>query len=159
MSGLYEYSSGIEPGWIDYNGHLRDAYYTVILSSGIDALMDHLGIDAAYRSATRNTLYTLEMHLRFLREVKAQDRVLVRMRILDADRKRIHLASELLRAGSSEAAATAEFMLLHVHQGVETVTTVPFPPPIEAAVSALQRAGADLPPFSLGSRRMGLRPA
>ncbi len=158
MSGVFEYSSGIEPGWIDYNGHLRDAYYTVILSSGIDALMDHLGIDAAYRSATHNTLYSLEMHLRFLHEVKARDRVLVRMRILDADRKRIHLASELLREGSDEAAATAEFMLLHVNQGA-TVSTVPFPPQIEAAVSALHRAGATLPPFSLGSRRMGLRPS
>ena len=53
----------IEPDWIDYNGHLRDAYYVVVLSDATDALMDHLGLDAAYRARTRCTLYTLEMHL------------------------------------------------------------------------------------------------
>ena len=33
----------ILPEWIDYNGHLRDAYYGLVLSHAIDELMDHLG--------------------------------------------------------------------------------------------------------------------
>jgi len=32
--------------------------------------MDHLGLDEAYRKSTRCTLYTLEMHIHFLHEVK-----------------------------------------------------------------------------------------
>ena len=41
------YRCGIEPQWIDYNGHLRDAYYTLVFSQAIDALMDEIGLDAA----------------------------------------------------------------------------------------------------------------
>ena len=146
----------LEPGWIDYNGHLRDGYYAVILSAAIDELMDRLGIDAAYRKRTGNTLYTLEMHLRFLREVKLGEELVVAVRILDADRKRIHAGLELLTGGRDEPAAAAEFMLLHVHQG-ESVGAAPFPPEVESAIADWRARSASDAPFALGSRRMGLR--
>ena len=34
------YSTAVDPAWIDYNGHLRDGYYGVIMSLACDALMD-----------------------------------------------------------------------------------------------------------------------
>ena len=40
------------------------------MSQATDALMDHLGLDAAYRTRTHCTLYTLEMHIHYLQEVK-----------------------------------------------------------------------------------------
>ena len=63
----------VEPAWIDYNGHLRDAYYGLVMSYAIDDIMDHLGLDAPYRERTRCTLYTLELHMRYLHEVKSTD--------------------------------------------------------------------------------------
>ena len=77
-------------GLIDYNGHLRDAYYVLILSLATDALMDRIGLDAAYRARTHCTLYTLEMHVHYLHEVKQSDTVLVKLRVLGADHKRLH---------------------------------------------------------------------
>ncbi len=56
------YRTALAPEWIDYNGHLRDAYYGLIASLACDALMDRLRLDAGYRERTRNTLYTVEMH-------------------------------------------------------------------------------------------------
>ena len=53
------YRAQLLPEWIDYNGHVRDAYYGLVLSYAIDDIMDHLGLDAAYRERTRCTLYTL----------------------------------------------------------------------------------------------------
>jgi acyl-CoA thioester hydrolase len=73
-------------------------------------------LDAAYRKASGCTLYTLEMHLHFLSEVKREDTVQVALRILAADAKRIHAALELSRTGDSTVAAAAEVMLLHVRQ-------------------------------------------
>ena len=61
------------PEWIDYNGHLRDAYYVLVLSYAVDDVMDHLGLDAAYRERTHCTLYTLELHMHYLHEVKSTD--------------------------------------------------------------------------------------
>ncbi|MFI4868618.1 MAG: thioesterase family protein [Steroidobacterales bacterium] len=148
--------TAILPAWIDYNGHLRDAYYALILSQASDALMDRLGMDAAYRAATGNTLYTVEMHIHYLREVHASDIVVVSVRLLGADHKRIHAAFDLGCEGQSAQAATAEFMLLHVHQG-EAVSTTPFPPEIAAAIGTLAPANADAPWPGPGSRRMELR--
>src|SRR5262250_2863386 len=119
MSGVTVYRTGVAPEWIDYNGHLRDAYYSLIVSLACDALMDRLGLDEAYRTRTRATLYTLEMHMHFLREVKQTDVVEVAVRILGTDRKRIHAAFDLRVARYPDPVATAELMLLHVCQGDE----------------------------------------
>ena len=150
------YRTAIAPEWIDYNGHLRDAYYALIVSYASDALMDRLGMDAAYRVATGNTLYTVEMHIHYLREIHHSDIVIVSARLLGADHKRIHAAFDITCEGQTAPAATAEFMLLHVHQG-DTLTTVAFEPTIASAIGALALSSADTPWPGPGSRRMGLR--
>src|SRR5271167_3762977 len=137
MDALKIYSTTVLPEWIDYNGHLRDAYYGLVLSYACDELMDHLGIDAAYRQSTHCTLYTLEEHLHFLHEVKSSDDLGVSSSILDFDRKRIHVGCRFICSRLSEQVATAEMMLLHVHQG-EKVGVVPFPDEVSAKLAALQ---------------------
>jgi acyl-CoA thioester hydrolase len=156
VAGLPLYQTAILPEWIDYNGHLRDAYYGLILSLAIDALMERIGVDAAYRQRTGCTLYTLETHLHYLHEVKQDDTVMVTLRIAGADAKRIHAALELLRAGHNGVAASAEAMLLHVCQQSESVHSTHFPPPIAAAIAQLQAASAGLQPEAPGSRRLQL---
>ena len=156
MAGIPLYQTAILPEWIDYNGHLRDAYYGLIVSHAVDALMDRVGLDAAYRQRTGCTLYTLEMHIHFLHEVKQADMVMVTLRIPGADAKRIHAAFELLRAGENGVAASAEAMLLHVRQQGESVRSTPFPPAIAAAITQLQAASAAMQPDAPGSRRLQL---
>ena len=155
MAGVPIFRTGIEPAWIDYNGHLRDAYYGLIVSYAIDALMDRIGLDQAYRDRTGCTLYTLEMHIHYLQEVKSTATVATDVRILGADRKRIHAAFDLRCDPATESAATAEVMLLQVRQG-EAVASAPFAPAILAAIEELQRASAELPPAGHGSRRIQL---
>jgi acyl-CoA thioester hydrolase len=159
VAGVLIYETAILPEWIDYNGHLRDAYYTLIVSLACDALMDRLGMDAAYRERTSCTLYTLEMHVHYLHEVKATDTALVRVRIVGADHKRIHADFEMMRAGTADTAATAEVMLLHVRQQQGAVASAPFPPAVAAAIAQLVTATAGMPAGGPGSRRMELRAA
>src|SRR5215475_13818804 len=117
VSGVRVFRTAVAPEWIDYNGHLRDAYYSLIVSLACDAFMDRIGLDEAYRTRTRCTLYTLEMHIRFLKEVKQTDIVEVSVRILEADRKRIRAAFDLCCGRSPDPVASAEQTLLHVYQG------------------------------------------
>jgi acyl-CoA thioester hydrolase len=117
--------------------------------------MDRLHMNEAYRERTRNTLYTVEMHIHYLREIKKSDIVLVNVRMLGADQKRIHAAFDVFRAGDPDAAASVELMLLHVNQG-ETVKTAPFPPEVADAVAALVAATAGAPEVGPGSRQMEL---
>ncbi len=149
------YKTPIAAEWIDYNGHLRDAYYGLILSLATDALMDRLGLDAPYRERTRCTLYTVEMHLHYLREVHRSDVVEVSAAILGSDAKRIHVALQLVCEGRAEPAATAEVMLLHIAQG-ETPATAPFPPHVLRAIEQFRTQWSG-PIAGPGSRRMELR--
>jgi acyl-CoA thioester hydrolase len=159
VAGVRIYETPIRAEWIDYNGHLRDAYYGLIFSEAIDALMERVGLDAAYRARTGGTLYTLEMHLHYLKEVKQADTAVVTLRLLGVDSKRIHAALELLRAGHSEVAASAEVMLLHVRQLEGKVVTAPLPAATSVALAAITTAAAGMEAGAPGSRRMELRPA
>jgi acyl-CoA thioester hydrolase len=150
------YSTAVDPAWIDYNGHMRDGYYGVIMSLACDALMDRLGLDERYRSETGCTLFTLEQHQHFLHEVKRDDRVEVRVRILAADRKRLHAAFDFHTAQYGDPVAAGEMMLLHVHQG-ETTASAPFPAQIAAAIETMRAATAAIASPAPGSRRIELR--
>jgi len=149
------YHCGIEPQWIDYNGHLRDAYYTLVFSQAIDALMDEVGLDPGYRARTSCTLYTLEMHVHYLNEIKSTDEISVGARAIGVDSKRIHLALALHCARLAEPAALGEFMLLHVQQA-PTVRSAVFPPEIQQRLEQWLAADAQSPLPALGSRTMTL---
>ena len=153
---LPSHRAQILPEWIDYNGHLRDAYYTVVLSDTIDEVMDHLGLDAAYRARTACTLYTLELHMHFLHEVKQSDELSVATSVLDFDRKRIHAGCEFTCPGIPGTVATAEVMLLHVHQGVKPASAA-FPPEVERLLTGLKLAPQALAAWGPGSRKIELK--
>jgi acyl-CoA thioester hydrolase len=149
------YRCGLDPQWIDYNGHLRDAYYALVFSQAIDALMDDVGLDPAYRERTGGTLYTLEMHVHFLNEVKASDEISVIARALGADAKRLHLGLAMHCPRQEGPAAIAEFMLLHVQQRPAPKSAA-FPPDVLQRLEAWQAADAQLAAPTHGSRRMEL---
>ncbi len=156
MSDLPVYRATIEPEWIDYNGHLRDAYYGLVASYAVDEVMDYLGIDAAYRARTHCTLYTLEVHLHYLHEVKSSDDLNVTTTILDFDRKRIHAGCRFTCPRVAGAVATAEMMLLHVHQG-EKPTSAPFPDDVTRKLECLAKSPAAREPFGPASRKIELK--
>jgi acyl-CoA thioesterase FadM len=81
--------------------------------------------------------------------------VFVNVRILGADQKRIHAAFDIVRDADAVVAASAELMLLHVHQG-ETPASAPFPTEVADAVTKLAAATASAEEVGPGSRRIEL---
>ena len=156
MIELPVYRATIEPAWIDFNGHVRDAYYALVASYAVDDVMDQLGLDAAYRERTHCTLYTLEEHLHYLHEVKSSDDLTVSTLILDFDSKRIHVGCRFISSRVSEPVATAEMMLLHVHQG-DKPTAASFPDEVSARLEALKVPPASRAAFVPSSRTIELK--
>jgi acyl-CoA thioester hydrolase len=150
------YRARIESSWIDYNGHLRDAYYGLVASYALDEVMDHLGLDASYRESTQCTLYTLEMHVHYLHEVKGTDDLGVNSLILDFDRKRIHVGCRFTCSRVAEPVATADMMLLHVRQG-DKPSVASFPEAVLAKLEALQLSPAAAEAFGPSSRKIELK--
>ncbi|RWU23588.1 4-hydroxybenzoyl-CoA thioesterase [Pseudomonas alkylphenolica] len=114
MPALITYETPVQADWVDYNGHLRDAFYLLIFSYATDAFMDRIGLDSDNRSTSGHSLFTLECHLNYLHEVKLGTPVWVQSQVVGFDRKRLHLYHSLHRAGFDEALAASEQMLLHV---------------------------------------------
>jgi acyl-CoA thioester hydrolase len=156
MTELPVYHAAIEPAWIDFNGHVRDAYYGLVASYAVDDVMDRLGLDAAYRERTHCTLYTVELHLHYLHEVKSTDDLRVVSSVLDCDRKRIHLGCRFLCSRVDGPVAVADMMLLHVHQGKKP-GVAPFPDEVSAKLEALKVSPAFRETFGPISRTIELK--
>ncbi|MBW0105181.1 thioesterase family protein [Pseudonocardia sp. KRD291] len=121
----------VRPEWIDYNGHLSEPYYVLVFGDATTALMDRVGMGPGYRAESGCSLYTLEAHVRYLREVGPDAVLEVRSRVLERDVKRARLWHELHVDG--RVRATEELMTMHV--GPDGAT--PFPEAVGAALDDL----------------------
>lgn len=148
------YKTAVQPDWVDYNGHLRDAYYLLICSFATDGLMDLIGLDEAGRARTGHTLYTLECHLNFLAEVKLDVEVQVRTQLLGHDRKRLHIHHLIERCDDGQIVAESEQMLMNI----DTLAgrSAPFDTQVEVRVSELAATQIDLPRSTHVGRTIGL---
>ena len=118
----------VQPDWLDYNRHMTEGYYGVAFGFVTDAYMDFVGIDAAYRRRTGCTIYTVETHICFLRELKAGDPLRFTTQLLAFDSRRMQVFHQMFHGDEGYLAATFETMMLHVNQATMQVT--PFPPDI-----------------------------
>lgn len=132
----------VRPEWIDYNGHMNVAYYVLVFDMGTDALLDYLGMDAAYRERTGYSTYVLEAHITYERELKQGEAYRVTAQLLDWDAKRLHYFEQLHRAGDDTLCATTEIMLMHMDMA--TVRSTPMPDAVCEKVAALMQAHSGL---------------
>ena len=68
----------VDRAWIDYNGHLNMAYYNVLFDRAVDEAFELLGCGADYVTKGFST-FTAEVHVRYLRELRAGDPVRARL--------------------------------------------------------------------------------
>ena len=73
------------PEWMDFNGHMRDAYYVLCVSSANDKMHEELGVGPTYQQSTGFSVYNLDTRVRYLKEGREGDPIEVRMRIMDFD--------------------------------------------------------------------------
>ena len=83
------------------------------------------------------------MHVRYLRELKADDPVRVTFQLLDYDAKRMHYFEQLFHATEGWVSATSENMSLHVDMTAKK--TAPFPPDVSARLERMMASHRNLP--------------
>jgi acyl-CoA thioester hydrolase len=143
--------------WVDYNRHLRDAYYLLLFSYAVDALIDHIGLDEAERERSQRSLYTLEVHLNYLAEVKEGTPLRVDVQLFGHDAKRLHVYLSLFRGDEPDPAAVSEQMLMSVDTAQKR--SAPFMPAVLERIGQLAVAHADLPKPAYAGRVITLPPA
>jgi acyl-CoA thioester hydrolase len=146
---LATYATPVLPEWIDYNGHLNVAYYMLVFDRGTDGLFDLLEIGAAYRRAGGHTIYALEAHLSYLRELRLGDPLRVTTQLVAADAKRLRVFHRMEHESEGFLAATCELMCLHVDPSGPRA--VAFPPAAKERIDRLLEEHRALPvPEQLG---------
>ena len=100
--------------WVDYNGHMSEAFYGVVFAMASDEYLLRMGFDEGYRAETGGAFYTVETHICFLEELAPHAPLVVRTTVVGADELRVHLFHELLGGPERVIAATQESLLLHV---------------------------------------------
>jgi acyl-CoA thioester hydrolase len=146
----------VEPGWIDYNGHLNMAYYNVLFDRAMDEVFDLLGCGAAYTKAKQHSCFVAEIHVRYLRELRAGDPVRVTCQLLGCDAKRLHYFEQLCHADEGWLSATSENMALHVDMTAKK--TAPFPAAVMERLQRMKVAHAGLPVPEGAGRRIAMPP-
>jgi acyl-CoA thioesterase FadM len=119
------YQTTVHPDWLDYNNHMTEGYYGYVFGYASDAFIDYARMDAAYRARTRCTVYTVETHICFLRELPAGAPLHFTTQLLGTDAKRMHVFHRMFHSGAGYLAATFETMMLHVSQESGRVTPMP----------------------------------
>ena len=144
----------IQPDWIDYNGHLNMAYYSVLFDRSVDDAFELLGMGPNYAKLRRFTTYTAEFHICYVRELHLEHRVCGRFQLLDCDAKRLHIFQELYHV-DGWLAATAETLTLHIDMSGPKVA--PFPPDIRERVETMFAAHKALPRPERAGRSIGIK--
>jgi carnitine 3-dehydrogenase len=143
----------VQPSWIDYNGHMTESRYLQVFADATDAFLGSIGLDDAYL-AGGHSLYTVESHLRHLREVSLGTKLVVETQVLQADSKRVRLFHAMHDEGG-DTVATGEHMLLHVD--IRDGRTTSMLEPLAGNVAAIASAHAALPWPEAAGRSIGVR--
>ena len=142
------------PEWIDHNGHMNLAYYTVLFDQATDLLFDELGLGLDYRRDTSHGTFVAETHNLYERELLVGARVRIATRIFGADDKRLHLGHEMFALAGGHRTATQELMFLHVDLAARRVSS--FPEEQRRRIAAWAAAHVALPRPDWVGRRVGM---
>ena len=135
-----EHRTRVRPEWVDYNGHMNDAAYAAVLGDANEALLEALGLSAAYRDRTGAAMFTVESHIRYLAECTLGQLLTAASLLVSADARKLRVCTELLD-DQGEPVATGEFLYLHVDSGRVTA----MPEDRQREVSAVLAAHSALP--------------
>jgi acyl-CoA thioester hydrolase len=127
---LCTWTEDVRDDWIDYNGHLSEAYYVLVLGHATDEVMERVGLGPSYRASADASLFTVEAHIRYLDQVSGGEQLEVRSWVIGTSGKLLWIWHELYAAGTLRA--TEEILGLHVAGDPPAAT--PFPDDVRARI-------------------------
>jgi acyl-CoA thioester hydrolase len=144
----------VRPEWIDYNGHMSEPYYVLVFGNATDTFYDHIGMDDAFRRATKTSVYTVEAHINYLSEVAVGEPLDIETQILGHDAKRLVLFHTMRHGPGGPVLATTELMVLHVDK--TDLKTTPFHPAPAARIATIAADHAQLAQPKYAGRKIAV---
>ena len=102
--------------WIDYNGHMNVAFYTLAFDKSLDIFLeDTLGIGETHAFQNKQGPFVLQAHYHYLNEMSLDEKFNVRLLVVDCDKKRMHLCLDIFSLRKNKVIAVAEKVLINVN--------------------------------------------
>jgi len=145
----------VRPEWLDHNGHMNLAYYVLAFDHATDKFLHRVGLDEAYKRANGGSIFVLETHVVYHRELMGGDPMRFSTQLLGHDAKRLHFMHHMYHARDGFLAAANEIMALHV--SVQTRRGAPMPGRVMETLKALQAEHDRWPRPPEAGRAIGLK--
>ncbi|MEM1382276.1 MAG: thioesterase family protein [Pseudomonadota bacterium] len=145
----------VEPGWIDYNGHMNVAYYTMAFDRALDEVYEALGIGETAAREARQGPMALQSQIFYLAELVEGEAFHGLFQLLDADTKRVHIFCALIRERDEARAATYESLSINVDLAARRAS--PYPPQAQARIDAMLAGHCTLSRPEEAGRTIGIR--
>ncbi len=101
--------------WIDYNGHMNVAYYTLAFDNALDEFLEKiLYIGPTFVKKEKQGPYSLQANYHYLEELKLMDKFFSKIYLIDSDKKKMHLILEMINYNTNKQVAVCETLLLNV---------------------------------------------
>ena len=134
----------VSPEWIDYNGHMNVAYYTMAFDQAIDEVLEErLGVGVTFVREARMGPMALQTQIHYMGELVEGTEFACDFQLLDADLKRIHFIATMINLRTGETAATYESLTMNVD--LEARRSAPYPDWARERIERLRGLHAALP--------------
>ncbi|MDH3666285.1 MAG: thioesterase family protein [Paracoccaceae bacterium] len=146
----------VPPEWIDYNGHMNVAYYTMAFDQAADEIFEGvLKIGENLVREHRMGPMALQTQIHYLGELLEGGAFHCEFQVLDADPKRVHFFMTMINGETGQPAATYESLTMNVD--LEARRSAPYPDAAQERIQRLTAAHAGLPRPAQAGNRLGIR--
>ena len=102
--------------WLDYNGHMNVAYYTLGFDKSLDIFLeDLLEIGETHAYENNQGPFVVQAHYHYLSEMKLNEKFNVRLFVVDCDKNKMHLCMEIYSLFQEKVIAVVEQVLINVN--------------------------------------------
>jgi acyl-CoA thioester hydrolase len=129
------WTGNVEPEWIDYNGHMNVAYYHMAFDRSTDRFLEQIGLGESYLEREPGSMFALEDHMTYQRELERGDPLRITLQLLDFDEKRVHYFLRMYHGDKGYLAATMEHLSIFIDMRVRR--SAPMPPAVHRALADL----------------------
>ena len=142
--------------WIDYNGHMNVAYYTMAFDQAFDEILDErLGVGESLAREHRMGPMALQTQIHYLGELLEGTEIACDFQLLAADAKRMHFFFIMINLATGETAATYESLTMNVD--LEARRSAPYPERAQERIGRLRALHATLARPPLAGNPLGIR--
>ena len=112
--------------WIDYNGHMNVAFYTLAFDKSLDVFLEEiLGIGETHALRNKQGPFVLQAHYYYLNEMSLDEKFNIRLLVVDCDEKRMHLCLDMFSQKKNKVIAVAEKVLINVDLNIRKIEHYP----------------------------------